>query len=65
MSWQAPVQRSAQCNKHLHVYHFVGNVWAIEMQLNQSFFVVEWPVESMWGPIPFSVESTAVERKEK
>ena len=39
----------------------VGNVWAIEMQLNQSFFAVEWPVESMRGPIPFLVESTAVE----
>ncbi len=41
---------------------FVGNVWAIEMQLNQSFFAVEWSVESMRGPIPFSVESTAVDQ---
>ena len=41
----------------------VGNVWPIwiEMQLFQSFFAVDWPVEIMRGPNPFSVVSTAVD----
>jgi len=32
------------------------------MQLNQSIFAVEWPIEIKRSSIPFLVDSTAVDR---
>jgi len=46
-------------------FGLVGNVWPIEMQLFQSFFAVDWPVEIMRVPNPFSVVSTAVDSRNK
>jgi len=45
------------------VWLTVGNIWPIEMQLFQSFFAVDWPVEIM--PNPFLVVSTAVDSRYK